>query len=170
MIGRSGDTVSELLDRYCQVTDELRRRGVIRSANNPVGDYGELLFCRAFNWEPQPNSRAGFDAIDTSGTRYQIKTRRVADENHSRQLSAIRGIERQRFHFLAAALLDPNFRVRRAALIPVDVVRSLSRPDRHVNALRFLLTDDVWLNLAVKDVTRALKKAEEMVLALRGSL
>jgi hypothetical protein len=33
---------------HAEVSDELRRRGVIRSWNNPIGDLAEHLFRRAF--------------------------------------------------------------------------------------------------------------------------
>lgn len=38
-------TVPELLAGYAMVLAELRRRGVVRSANAPAGDYGEWLIC-----------------------------------------------------------------------------------------------------------------------------
>jgi len=42
--------VSALLELHGDVLAELRRREVVRSANNPTGDYGELLFSKAFGW------------------------------------------------------------------------------------------------------------------------
>ena len=35
----------ELLRLHARVAAALRDRGVTRTANNPTGDYGELLFC-----------------------------------------------------------------------------------------------------------------------------
>ena len=40
----------ELLALHANVADELRARGISRSANNPTGDLAEYLFCKAFNW------------------------------------------------------------------------------------------------------------------------
>jgi hypothetical protein len=44
-------TPPELLVMHAAVSEELRRRGVIRSSNNPVGGLAEHLFCRAFGWK-----------------------------------------------------------------------------------------------------------------------
>ncbi len=38
-------TPLELLRLHARVAAALRDRGVTRTANNPTGDYGELLFC-----------------------------------------------------------------------------------------------------------------------------
>ncbi len=83
-------TVSELLSAYGAILDELRRREVVRSANSPLSDYAEVLFCRAFGWTRENNSAAGHDATDGAGTRYQVKGRRLTRHNASRQMSAIR--------------------------------------------------------------------------------
>jgi len=68
---------SELLALHAQLSDELRARGITRSANNPTGDLAESLFCRAFEWTQAGNSKANIDAVDAQGTRYQIKGRRM---------------------------------------------------------------------------------------------
>ena len=51
-------TVAELLKLHSQIGDELRARGVLRSANSPTGDLAEHLFCRAFGWQ-QADSAPG---------------------------------------------------------------------------------------------------------------
>lgn len=58
-------TPPELLVMHAAVSEELRRRGVIRSSNNPVGDLAEYLFCRAFGWKQAPNSMRDADATDS---------------------------------------------------------------------------------------------------------
>ena len=37
----------QLLEVYCALMSELRERGVVRSANNPVADYTETLVSNA---------------------------------------------------------------------------------------------------------------------------
>lgn len=108
---------------------ELRRRNIVRSANNPTGDYGELLFSRAFGWTLNGNSSADADAIDGEGIRYQIKCRPLATPQGSRQLGFIRRLPDRRFDRRAAApprrraavLLGNRVRVLRAAIIPYEV-------------------------------------------------
>ena len=49
----------ELLQTRGAVIDELRRRGVVRTANNPIGDYTEWLVCNRLGLEIQGNNQAG---------------------------------------------------------------------------------------------------------------
>ena len=135
---------------------ELRDRGILRSANNPTGDYAEWLFCQAFGWDQAANSVKGYDATDSDGIRYQIKGRRLHQLNTSRQLSAIRDMDG--FDVLAGVLFDAAFVVSRAALIPSAVVRDRSKFTQHTNSHRFLLRDDIWNADSVVDVTANLQQ------------
>jgi hypothetical protein len=83
-------SIRDLLQTYCDVMEEFRKREILRSSNNPVADFSELLFCTAFGWNREGASAAGFDAICSRGLRYQIKGRRLTLNNPSRQLSFIR--------------------------------------------------------------------------------
>jgi len=149
----------ELLRAYGAVLDELRRRDIVRSANSPISDYAEVLFCRAFGWTRESNSTSGFDARDAAGQRYQIKARRMTDAPGSRQLSAIRNLAGDPFDQLAAVLLAPDFSVHRAGLIPIAVVRSRVRRSGHTNSDVFHLRDDVWTIPGVIDITDQLRNA-----------
>lgn len=154
-------TVPELLVMHAATEEELRRRKVLRSANNPTGDLAEFLFCRAFEWELASKSAKGYDAIGFGGTKIQIKGRRLNRyrKNVSRQLSGLRNLEA--FDVLAAVLLNKDYRVFRAALIPVSVVRESSKFHSHTNSYRFLLRNSVWEEPRVKDVTERLRLVEE---------
>ena len=146
-------TVAELLAFHVQIGEELRARGVSRSANNPVGDLSERLFCSAFGWEQAPNSERGYDARDSSKIRYQIKGRRIHRRIKSRQLSAIRELKKRPFDVLAGVLFEDDYKVFRAALIPWAVVDQHSTYQAHTNSYRFQLRDEVWLLDSVQDVT-----------------
>lgn len=152
--------VSALFELHTELMAELRRRDVVRSANNPTGDYGELLFATAFGWTLNNNSSADADALDAQGLRYQIKSRRLATPKGSRQLGFIRRLPDKPFDNLAAVLLDAKFRVIRAALIPFDVVEPRSAYVDSVKAWRFILRDSVWDIPGVTDVTAELQTAE----------
>jgi hypothetical protein len=152
--------VAALLQLHGDVVAELRRREIVRSANNPAGDYGEFLFCRAFGWRLSAKSSADADAVDTNGLRYQIKSRRLTPQNGSRQLGFVRRLPERPFDRLAAVLLDASYRVQRAAIIPWEVVHARAAYVDSVNAWRFLLTDAVWELQGVADVTGDLKAAE----------
>jgi len=153
-------TTLQLLNEYAQVLDALRERKVTRSANNPLADYAEGLCARAMGWTLVGKSTAGYDATDAEGRKYEIKARRITAENSSRQLSAIRGIEHQRFDFLAAILFDREFAVTRAALIPFAVIKDHGKLSVHTNSWRFILRDSIWALPGVVDITERLKAAE----------
>jgi hypothetical protein len=153
-------SVPLLLQPHGAILDELRRRKIVRSNNNPASELAELLFCRAFAWLREPNSASGHDACDGRGTRYQIKCRRLTNTNKSRQLSAIRNLPARPFDQLAGVLFSHNYEVLRAALIPLAVVVARAKRSEHTNSWRFQLRDDVWCISGVVDVTVQLKEAE----------
>ena len=150
-------TTSALLSLHVEIGEELRSRGVVRSANNPTGDLAEHLFCTAFRWTQAPNSERGYDAVDVNGTRYQIKGRRVNRRNKSRQLSAIRNLDECHFDILAGVLFDENYTVIRAALIPRSTVEAQAKYIAHTNSHKFMLRDEIWSRDEVKDVTDTLR-------------
>jgi len=152
-------TVPELLALHSGIGEELRQRGVVRSANNPTGDLAEYLFCQAFGWKQAPNSERGFDATGSDATRYQIKGRRVHRRNKSRQLSAMRDLVSGHFDVLAAVLFDDDFHIMRAALIPISIVEKRATYVAHTNSSKFMLRDDVWEELGVQDVTDEIRAA-----------
>ena len=150
----------DLLSLYCMILDELRARGVVRSTNNPVADYAEHLIAKALNLQLAAKSTTGFDATDKEGKKYEIKARRLTPHNKSRQLSAIRGLDKGHFDYLAGVLFSDNFKVYRACLIPISVVKLLSVHREHVNAWIFHLHDSVWEVDSVVDITDMLKATQ----------
>lgn len=142
-----------LLRLHASALVELRRRGTVRTINNPVADYAETLFCRAFGWRQAPNSERNVDAYGSDGKRYQIKARRLTQRNPSRQLGALRNLDEGMFDILAAVLFQEDFRLVRAALIPHELVLDKSRYQKHGNSWRFMLMDNIWQCEGVEDVT-----------------
>ena len=155
MIDLKNLPLASLLGLQAGIMEELRCRGIARTENNLTGNLAEFLFCCALSWRLAPNSEKGFTAWDDHGKRLQIKGRRLHPRNKSRQLSAIR--DRDGFDTLAAVLFDNEYRVCRAALIPSKVVRERCKFVQHTNSYKFMLTDDVWDDGRVKDVTGKLR-------------
>ncbi len=151
----------ELLALYGRIVEELLSRGVVRSTNNPVADYSEYLVARAFNLTLVANANIGFDAIGDDDVRYQVNARRLTPRNGSRQLGFIRGLEAadDPFDVLVGILFETDFRIRRAALIPIEVVRERAARVDYVNGWRFILGDAVWSVTTVRDVTDAIRRA-----------
>lgn len=150
----------ELLKLHSAVAEELRKRGITRSSNNPTGDLAEYIFCKAFDWSQVPNSNANVDAIAADGVRYQIKGRRVTRYNQSRQLSAIRDFEEDHFDFLAGVIFAEDYTVLRAAIIPRSAVLNRAVFVPRTNSHKFILCDSVWSAESVRDVTADLKAVQ----------
>lgn len=146
-------SIHQLICLQAQVIDELRKRGVVRTNNNPIGDYAEYLFAHAMNWTLSGNSTSGHDAVCTQGVRYQIKARRLGLANASRQLGAIRKLESQQFEYLAAILFKADFSILRAVIIPHDIVAQFAKPTPHTNSWRLMLDDRLCNHQGVSDVT-----------------
>ncbi len=157
MADLKAQSVASLLGLHVEILDELRAREILRSANNPTGDYAEYLCCRAFGWEQMANSAKAYDAL-ADGVRYQIKGRRLHDRNRSRQLSAIRDLSG--FDFLAGVLFDHQYGVERAALVPADIVRRWATSVSYTNSYRLLLRDEIWSEASVTDITDDLREAQ----------
>jgi hypothetical protein len=149
-----------ILNLFASCLDELKRRGVTRSTNNPVADYSEFLFQNALGLTLCPKSTKGYDATDMSGKKYEIKGRRVTPHNKSRQLSAIRGLPEHHFDYLAGIDFAHDFSVLKACLIPHDEVGALSAYIAHTNTWILNLRDTVWEREGVVDVTAKLQKAQ----------
>lgn len=156
-------TPTELLKLQSSIIEELRSRRILRSSNNPVGDWAEYLYCTAFQWNQTGNSQAQVDAIGPDGKRYQIKGRRITPQNGSRQLSAIRDLDKNPFDFLAGVLFEADYSVMRAAIIPAKIVRRLSTPHDHTRSFTFQLRNRVWDAPGVRDVTEKLRAVAHIV-------
>lgn len=149
---------TELLLLHSGIMEELRRRGIVRSANNPTGDLAEYIFCKAYGWNREGNSKAGFDAsCKRTKRKYQIKARRVTSRNKSRQLSAIRELDACHFDFLAGIIFNERYEVAKAIIVPHKAIRGRCTYVEHTNSHKLLLHDDVWKLPGAKDVTKKLR-------------
>jgi hypothetical protein len=142
-----------LLRMFALIVEELRRRELVRSSNNPVADIAELIAAKALDLQLVGKSSAGHDAVDARGLRYQVKGRRITPHNRSRQLSFIRSLESKPFDFLVGILFDSDFQVTRACVVPFEVVRRRAAFVASVNGHRFVLREEVWTESMVRDVT-----------------
>ena len=144
-------TEIELLQMHGAVIDELNRREVVRTQNNPIGDYTEWLACSRLGLEMQANSQASFDAADAAGVRYQIKGRRSDDRRVS--FSAIRNLDQRGFEFVIAVVFDRDYSIRFAFKLTHAAVTELSTYRKHVNAHILILAEDSIDCDGVEDVS-----------------
>lgn len=158
----SGLGIGELLNLYTRVLEELRNRGVLRSTNNPIADYAEWLVARALGLELSTQSNHGFDAEGADGTRYEIKARRWSRGTRPPHFGAIRDLESGHFDFLVGVLFKVDFRVERASVIPLKVVREAASYVRHTNGWRLAISDSLWNADGVRDITARLRDAQDL--------
>ena len=166
----------ELLQLYGRLMEELRQRKLIRSSNNPVSDYAEKLVCEKLKLSIQGKSSKGFDAIDEgTGTKYQIKARRLTRHNMSRQLGVIRNLDQKLFDYLIAVIFDESFNPIEIWRIPRETIPKYARYSEHQNGHILVLTGKVledktvtlisdWTRSGINSrETRNLTKGEKMV-------
>jgi hypothetical protein len=149
-------TPKQLLQLQADATNELRRREIVRTHNNPLGDFTEWLVAKDLGLYLANNSRAGYDAIDGSGVKIQIKARRITPQNNSTQLSAIRNLEEKDFDVLIAVIFDEQFNVSEAVYIPHAVVVEHAKYRKHVNAHILLIKGPVLSDPRIKSIKQAL--------------
>lgn len=147
--------VSDLLGLYGQVLEELFRRGVIRSANAPTGDYAEWLVQRALGGKLQPNSNKSADLI-LRKRKIQIKARVLSDPEKAgeRQLSSFRSWD---FDDAVIVLFDRHYVVRRATRIKSTQLKAVAREDNWVSGHR-VIARDALLDRG-RDITEKLREA-----------
>jgi len=164
-LNKSSD--SELFALYGSVMRELLRRRLVRTANAPAGDYAEYLVASALGGELAPNSVKSWDLKTPAGRRVQVKCRVVADPPKigERQLSPFRSFE---FDDLVVVLFSPDYSIRRAAQLPVDAVKKLSRHRAHVNGYVLMATDSVLSTAGSLDLTQTIRSAAERVTQVEG--
>jgi predicted enzyme involved in methoxymalonyl-ACP biosynthesis len=147
----------ELLQLYTQLVEELLKRGIVRSHNNPVAGVGEYLVVNALQLTRARQSTKGYTATDDQNRKYEIKSRRLTKENHSRLLSGIRECEAAHFDFLAGVLFNEDFTLYKACLITHGVVLRNARFRKHDNAHVLELDDTLWHREGVVDLTQRLR-------------
>lgn len=155
----TGASVGELGRLYRSILAELRRRGVIRTGNAPVGDYAEWLVARASGGTLAPNtSQSSWDVEAPDGEHLQVKSRFVADPGNAgeRQLSPFRSWD---FDAAVIVLFDDDFAVWRAAKVPQSAIEAASAYVEHVNGYRVIARDP--LLDAGEDWTERLRVAAE---------
>ena len=146
----------ELFKLYGAVLQELRRRGLVRTANAPSGDYAEYLVALALQGALAPNSEKSWDVRMASGRRIQVKSRVVTEVRNQgqRQLSPFRSFE---FDDLVIVLFGPDYSVLRAVMLPVEVAHALSHHRAHVNGQVLLATERTLASAGTSDFTELLR-------------
>jgi hypothetical protein len=149
-------TPTELLRLFAAVIDELKRRELVRTINNPVADYTEWLVTSKLKLNRLGNSMYGCDATGCDGTKYQIKGRRVSAATRSIQLSALRNLPKRPFDVLVTVIYESDFSIRHALSIPYEVVLERSTYQAHTNSHLFFVRPSLLADSRVEDISHLL--------------
>jgi len=150
-------TDQQLLEAYSLVMEELKDREIIRTSNNPVGDFAEYLVAQKMDLKLAVSSTAGYDAKDNEGVRYQIKCRRITKYPKRRQLGVMRNLDKKDFDYLIALIFDSNFIVLEAYQIPFDIIETYARYSEHQHGHILQLRGGILNDKQTKNLTSLFK-------------
>lgn len=86
-------SVKGLLQLEAGVVTELRRRGLVRTNNKPLGDIAEQIVLAARGGFLEPNSARSHDITDSEGRRIQVKAMGGRSAGRSGQFSSFRSFD-----------------------------------------------------------------------------
>jgi hypothetical protein len=131
--GSQQPTNRELLDAWTGSLEELHRRGVVRTYNNPIGDIAEALVARHYG-----GTRAAFDnpACDVAvgDTLLQVKACRRSSPTTKLGFSPLR--HREGYTAVVLVVFSADMRVEQAWSVPREVANELASGVPHVNGWR----------------------------------
>ena len=148
----------QILGLYARTLDKLKDRGVVRTTNNPVADYCEHIVQKALKLKLKPNSNKGYDATDSKGFRYQIKSRRITESNSSRELGKFCDIKKAKFSYLVAVLFNGDFSIKEAYKIPKRLVVRYGRHNERKNEHKLILSGEILNAKGVERIDEKLNK------------
>jgi hypothetical protein len=149
--------VRKLLALHSAVLDELRLRDVVRSRNNPTGDYAEWLVAQNLGLKLVTNSSKGFDATDRRGRKYQIKGRRAPARHKAPLLGTIRDYDAGDFDFLVAVVFELDWSVRCAVRVAHADLKDFLQFREHVNGHNMPFGANLLGDHRVKNLTDVLR-------------
>ena len=150
--------ITELLREYANILETLKERGVVKTRNSPVGDYTEWLVAKAFRVERETPSKPGYD-LKVDGEKYQIKGRWLRQDRSNRQLSIIRNLHKNQFHFLIRVLFDDKFNVKEAYKIPHSIIDKYAAHSSYQNGHILHLTA-ITKDATVDEITECLQATQ----------
>lgn len=109
---------------YAAARQGLQQLGILRSERNLQGDYAEWLAKELLSLELASNSiQKGYDAKDSNGRLYQIKSRTVGtlEQNTSFDMRSID----EPFDYLVCVFLSQEFDLMAVIKVPYQVVHEL---------------------------------------------
>jgi len=150
-------THGDLFALHSSIMSELRRRELVRTANNAVADLGELLFCTGLGWQRQDKQGKDIDAVTQNNERVQIKSRRMTRDKDASRSGTIR--DKNGWDLVALAMFNPDFSLKRAVIIPRDIALQHLRWSNRQQGWYISLTKTFWSEPDLIDVSDTLRTA-----------
>lgn len=129
-------SVRELLDVWASALRELRRLGIVRTFNSPIGDIAEELVVLHFGGQRGAFSQKTWD-VAVGEERLQVKAIRRTGPTLG-HLSPVRSDDG--YDAVIVVVFSEDLRVERAIRIPREVVNKLFARNGHVNGRIVRLT------------------------------
>ncbi len=111
-----------------EVMEEMRARGIVSSANNPIADIAERVTMDHFGGELAPRNTRGYD-LKVGRKRIQVKGIRLVSARRT-NLTPIRSKE---FESVVVVVFDPVLRVTEILEISRRAAAGCWRESKHVN-------------------------------------
>lgn len=127
----------QLLSLWAATLRDLRRRGVVRTFNNPIGDIAEELVCRHYGGERGSFTQKTWD-VRVGEDLLQVKAIRMTGSRGRRNLSPIRSDDG--YTAVIVVVFTDDMRVKEALRVPREVVNDLFHRRAHVNGRIITLT------------------------------
>jgi hypothetical protein len=119
-----------MLALWANALRELRKRGVVRTFNNPIGDIAEELVALHYGGERGSFSQKPWD-VRVGDELLQVKALRRTGVRTRRNLSPIRSDDGDTA--VVVVIFTEDLRVEQALRIPREVVNEMFVPRSHVN-------------------------------------
>ncbi len=129
----------EILKVWTGAMDELQKRNVIRTANNPIGGLAEAIVFEHFGGERGSFNQKAWDIRTEAGERIQVKALRRAGERQRRNLGAIRDSD---YDSVVVVMFNAAFELTNAVKFPPrELVEETFQVRAHVNGRIVRLSD-----------------------------
>lgn len=110
--------IKKLLNKYTHINEKLKKARVVRTGR-VVADYGEYVVSRKLNLKLVGTSvNRGYDAVDTGGKKYEVKTRKATAWNKP-TLFPVSPIQLSTIDFLIYIEFDNRWNIVKLLKIPV---------------------------------------------------
>ncbi len=148
----SSRTTAELFRDWSAAMRELRRRGVVRTNNNPAGDIAEAIVAQHYSGTRGSFSEKGWDVKTPDGERVQVKAMRRVAGSTRRNLSPIRDED---YDTVVVVIFDEDFNVTEGLLLDRATVEDLFAVRKHVNGRVITVTKKLRADPRVRTIDLA---------------